>query len=67
MKVIVEQASGDEKVLMKTSERGRYFTIKFHQKDKHNPRAYLNWEHLNVRQAKMMLQELKWFIKRNKN
>jgi len=68
MKVIVEQAriDGDERVLMKTSERGCYYTIKFHQEGKHNPHAYLNWGHLNVRQARMMVQELKWFIERNK-
>ena len=64
MKILVKQAGVDEKVLMKTSERGGFYTIKFHHKNKHNPYAYLNWGHLNIRQAKMMLKELKCFIKR---
>tara|TARA_R100001594_G_scaffold121360_1_gene157186 strand:- start:375 stop:572 length:198 start_codon:yes stop_codon:yes gene_type:complete len=65
MKILVEQAKGDEKVLMKTSERGGFYTIKFHQKNKYNPYAYLNWAHLNIRQAKIMIKELKTFIKKN--
>ena len=65
MKILVKQSSGDEKVLMKTSERGGYYTIKFQDDGKYSPYAYLNWGHLNIRQAKMMLKELKWYIDRN--
>ena len=66
MKILVEQAGDkDKKVLMKTSVRGPYYTIKFHNKDEYNAYHYLNWGHLNVRQAKMMIKELKWFIKNN--
>ena len=66
MKILVEQAGDkDKKVLMKTSVRGPYFTIKFHNKGEYSGYAYLNWGHLNVRQAKMMIKELKWFIKNN--
>tara|TARA_R100000808_G_scaffold11921_1_gene30140 strand:+ start:855 stop:1070 length:216 start_codon:yes stop_codon:yes gene_type:complete len=67
MKILVEQPSTDKKVLMKTSVRGSYYTIKFHNKDEYSPYAYLNWGHLNIRQAKMMIEELNWFIKNSKN
>ena len=66
MKIIVEQASGNKRVVMKTSERGLYYSIKFHQEGKYDHYAFLNWGHLNVRQAKIMVKELEWFIKRNK-
>ena len=64
MRILVEQANGiDGRVIMQTSERGGFYTIKFYDKGKYNPYAYNNWGHLNIRQAKKMVKELNSFIK----
>ena len=63
MKVMVEQADyRDEKIVMKTSQSCRRYSIKFHKKD-WSDWHLSNWGHLNVRQAKKMLKELEYYIK----
>tara|TARA_Y100001938_G_scaffold151183_1_gene247024 strand:+ start:3140 stop:3451 length:312 start_codon:yes stop_codon:yes gene_type:complete len=63
MKILVEQAKLDNnKVIMQTSVRGGFYTIKFYDKGNRSPYAYNNWGHLNVRQAKKMVEELNLFI-----
>ena len=71
MRILVEQANDKgDRVIMQTSERGGFYTIKFHDEGGYNPYAYKNWGHLNIRQAKIMVKELnsfiKWQTKRNK-
>ena len=70
MRAKVKNASHED-VIMKTSERGRLFTIKFHKDAKTNWEDYsgssYEWGHLNVRQAKTLIKELKMYIKRTED
>ena len=65
MKLMVEQVDyRNEKIVMKTSESCGRYSIKFHKKD-WSGWQLSSWGHLNLRQAKRLLKDLKWYIERN--
>tara|TARA_R110000824_G_C15088248_1_gene665092 strand:+ start:413 stop:643 length:231 start_codon:yes stop_codon:yes gene_type:complete len=63
MKLMVEQADyRNEKIVMKTSESCGRYSIKFHKKDWAGFQLS-SWGHLNLRQTKRLLKDLKRWIK----
>tara|TARA_R110000824_G_scaffold262608_2_gene451316 strand:- start:341 stop:589 length:249 start_codon:yes stop_codon:yes gene_type:complete len=53
----------DDKITMKTSIRGDYYSIRFHKFGGNNEYSPEFWGHLNETQAKRMINDLKHYIK----